>query len=638
MTFSRIVFLNIVFFLSFSGAFAQKSYVTIAEASKKVIKKFEKAKQISLQLETEKKKSKLVEIISDEPILIDALIELAKVSYYEKDYDAAESYISEAINNTPDNTPELFNIYAGICKAKEDFECEKENLLKYTDNEIPFKKRRTAELRLNKLQEMSMIIENAAPVELEKMSYNINSEEYAEYKPVLSTNDSTIVFTRRINGQEDFYQSELTSKGWTIAEPIVEINTAGNEGAHAISPDGKYMIFTRCDAPKRYRSCDLYISLRKDGKWAEAKYMGIVNTESWESQAAFSPDGKTVYFSSSREGGIGSKDLYSISNENNEWGEVTNLGEVINTKGNEESPYIHPDGRTLYFMSTGHPGLGGYDLFISNKRLDGTWTKPRNMGPSINSTQDEGGLFVDLKGKYAYYSKTDKTEKGLISDIYRFELPQKFKPEPVSYINIKVIDAQTKTPIAATLLLKNKNERLPKSLKIPTSGIIEIIYPNEVYEVTIEKKGYLFFSDNINPEFRSKPDAPIVYTVELQVLPTKEEVVKNEEVILRNIYFETGKARLLSTSYTELDRLSSLLKTQEDLKIEILGHTDGVGNDEDNLLLSQKRANAVKSYLVSKEINSSRIQTKALGESQPIADNETEEGRAKNRRISFRLL
>ena len=628
-------YLVIVFSLVFiNGAFAQKTYVTLPDASKKITKKFTKSQELSIRTEADKKKEKLEAIISSEPILLDALVELSRVAYYQKDYEKAEALIKEALEQAPDYEAEWYNVYAGICKAKEDYTCEKANLKTYLKNDISQRKRKTAQMRLSKLRDIEMIMENTDPVELEMMSYNINSEEFPEYKPVLSTNDSTIIFTRRVNSQEDFYQSELTADGWTKAVPVNELNTDGNEGAHAISPNGKYMIYTRCDAPGQYRSCDLYISIKKEGKWSEGKYMGVTNTEAWESQAAFSPDGKTVYFSSARNG---NKDLYYIENKNGKWGEVTSLGDVINTKGNEESPYIHPDGRTMYFMSTGHPGLGGYDLFVSKLLTDGKWTKPINMGPSINSTEDEGGIFVDRKGKYAYFSKTEKTDTKLKSDIYRFPLPMKFKPDPVSYIELKVIDAATKEPLEARLLLKEKTTGTKRKIAISKSGITEIILPNTLYEITIEKESYLFYSDNIDPTYTNTIENPFVFTIELQAIPEPEKAEESEEIVLRNIYFETGKSRLLASSYDELDRLVSLLSKQPELKIIIFGHTDNVGSEKDNLLLSENRAKAVKDYLSRNSIDGSRIETKALGESQPIADNNTEEGRAQNRRISFRL-
>ena len=634
----KLLFTHILFilFACSYGAFAQNTYVTLPDAPKKTIKKFEKAKEISMDFETEKRKSKLQAITEDSPILVDAVVELAKIAYLQKDFDKAVELMTLAITNAPEYKPEYYNILAGICKAKEDYACEKENLQKYIDNDIPFKKVRKTELRLNELRQIEMIVENAEPVELHKLSFNINSEEYPEYKPVLSTNDSTIIFTRRMNGQEDFYQSELTEKGWSKAEPVIELNTPGNEGAHAISPNGKYIIFTRCDAPNRYRSCDLYISSRKEATWSEPKYLAITNTEAWESQAAFSPDGKTVYFSSSREGGQGGKDLYSISNDNGKWGQVVNLGEPLNTKGNEESPYMHPDGRTLYFMSTGHAGLGGHDLFVSNMRLDGSWTKPINMGPSINSPKDEGGIFVDLAGNYAYFSKTEKTDSGLTSDIYRFELPRKFKPKPVNYVKIKVKDAATKQAMTAEVRIVNTDNGAGKTLNISIEGLIEILNPDTNYSFTVEKDGYIFYSESFKPVALSQTSEALNYVVELLPIPTVTEE-PSAEIVLRNIYFSTGKSNLLASSYPELDRLTNLLKVEKELNILIIGHTDDVGSEQDNLLLSANRAKAVQEYLINQGINGIRIQTKALGESQPIATNDTEEGRSKNRRISFIL-
>lgn len=614
---------------------SQQSGITIEEAPKKAKKLYAKLKKDIYKNDIDKRLQLIDKIIIDYPNLVDAHTERAFALYTKGNISLARAALERSISLKPQYQSKRYLILANYCRELGAIDCENQRLKDFLDLNPNSKLTEKIEKRLKQYDTKKSIAEKFSDLVVEKLSAAINTQDFPEYKPVLSVDEKEMIFTRRVNGQEDFYRSiKDKSDNWLEATPVSELNTPGNEGAHAISPDGKFLIFTKCDAPKRYKSCDLYISQRSGDKWTEAKFMANINTDAWESQASFSPNGKTILFSSSI---TGNRDLYSISLVNNEWQEPVSLGNTINTLKNEESPFLHPDGRTLYFMSNGHPGLGGMDLFLSKKQIDGSWTEPINMGGSVNSNADEGGLFVNVKGEYAYFSKTQKTPSGLDSDIYRFKLPKEFKPDPVTYLKLFVRDGMTKQAIATKLKLKDIAKHSEQKLEVDKTGKIIIISQLEDYSILVEKEGYIFHSERINIDHRSDLTAPVIYTIDLYPIEETSTQDTTPPISLRNILFETGKADLLDSSNEELDRLVSLLGVNPEKNIIINGHTDNVGNPEDNVILSLQRADAVKAYLINSGISKDRILTKAYGEQVPIASNETAEGRALNRRIEFQL-
>lgn len=609
---------------------------TINEAPRKAQKLYAKLSKENYRLDSQKRLKLIDKILDQFPQLVDAHTEKAFTLYKQGKPAEARTSLETSISLKPDYQAKRYLILANYCKELEDLDCENDRLKQFLQLNPTSKLADKIEVRIEQYASRKLIADKFSNLPIENISSAINSKEYPEYKPVLSVDEQEMIFTRRVNGQEDFYRSIKDESGnWLNAEPVIELNTPGNEGAHAVSPDGKFIIFTRCDAPKRYRSCDLYISQRAGDKWSEAQFMTNINTEAWESQAAFSPDGNTIYFSSSKNG---NRDLYSISIVNGVWQDVVSLGNTINTTGNEESPYLHPDGRTLYFMSNGHAGLGGMDLFLSKKLLDGSWSTPINMGGSINTSADEGGLFVDVRGEYAYFSKTQKKEQDLDSDIYRFRLPNEFKPDPVTYLKVLVHDGKTKKAISAKMQLKHIAHNSIQNYNIDPSGKLLVIKQATDYSLYIEKEGYTFHSERIDNNLRSEASAPVIFKIDLY--PLEETAIQDTTppVSLRNILFESGEAKLIASSNEELNRLVLLLGSNPKKNILLNGHTDNVGNPEDNVILSQQRAEAVKKYLINSGISETRIFCKAYGENQPIASNDTSEGRALNRRIEFQLI
>ncbi|MDA9773577.1 OmpA family protein [Saprospiraceae bacterium] len=609
-------------------------------APKKALKKYEKLKSISGKDKLAKKEQALDKLLEKFPGFVDPYIDRAYIYYQQGNISDARQDVETAISLDSLYKADSYLILANYCKELLDVVCEKENLLLYVANTKSTKRKAVVQERIINLKYKEQILADYEAITLDKLPATINTTEHAEYKPVLSVDSKHMIFTRRLNGQEDFYESYLVDSSWTEAVAIEELNTEGNEGAHAISADNKWIIFTKCDAPKRYRSCDLYIAKNNNGIWGEAKYMANVNTESWESQASFSPDGNTIYYSSAKEGGKGAKDLYFIELKNGSWSDPQNLGDVINTKRNEESPYMHPDGQTLYFMSDGLPGLGGTDLFLTTRQFDGSWSEPINMGGAINSIRDEGGLFVGLQGERAYFSKTEKIDGKISSDIYSFVLPEKFRPEPSTYIRFVLRDAATKKRIDAEITVMEINSKRERTEKISEKGMTMIVSKSERYNILIDKQGYIFHSEKVQFLDPSSKMDPKTYEILLDKIPVKEAVVQDTlaPVTLENVEFNSGEATLLAESYNELDKLVELMVENPSMDILLNGHTDNVGNEEDNVILSRQRAESVQNYLLKYGVDKGRISIQAFGESRAISSNDTEDGRAVNRRIEFLII
>ncbi|RZM02858.1 MAG: flagellar motor protein MotB, partial [Pedobacter sp.] len=292
------------------------------------------------------------------------------------------------------------------------------------------------------------------------MGSNINSAAL-EYFPSLTIDGSNMIFTRRENSDEDFYETNYVNGQWTMATPLPgKINTNFNEGAQNISQDGEWLIFTGCNYPEGAGSCDLYIAYKtKSGNWTEPENLGpSVNTEAWESSPSFSPDKRDLYFASNRPGGYGGKDIWVTHRAvNGRWSKPENLGPVINTSGDEGCPFIHADNQTLYFNSNGHPGYGMTDLFLS-RRTDSSWAVPENLGYPVNTIDDEGSLIVASDGKKSYYASDGGDTKGGL-DLYSFELKESNRALKTSWVKGKVFDKKTSAGLPSSVELTEVNSR-----------------------------------------------------------------------------------------------------------------------------------------------------------------------------------
>ncbi len=485
-------------------------------------------------------------------------------------------------------------------------------------------------------------IANPVPFTPVNMGPAINSED-DEYWPCLTADESMLIFTRMIKDstsypgyQEDFFISKKSLQGWQQAENAgPPLNSPLNEGAQSVSADGRTMVFTACNRKDGIGRCDLYYSSKTGDKWTPPMNMGKpVNTASYETQPSLSADGKTLYFASNRAGGFGDIDIYVTSmDELNDWSVPVNLGEIINTKGRDWAPYIHPDNRTLYFASNEHTGLGGFDLFYSIKDSSGKWGEPVNLGYPINTGNDEYGLILNAAGSRAYFASDKDSSNG--KDIFTFELYKEARPTDVSYMKGMVYDAETKKELGAgfELIDLKSNQIINRSSSDSLTGEFLVCIPaGHDYLLNVSRHGYLFYSDNFSLNNIFEINEPFIKDIPLQPIKI------GKSVILKNIFYEFDSYILKEESKIELNKLIQFLNLHSSVKIEISGHTDSIGTEEYNKMLSEQRARSVAEYLTNASVSSDRIKYIGYGFSRPLATNKSEKGRAQNRRTEVVII
>lgn len=473
------------------------------------------------------------------------------------------------------------------------------------------------------------------------------NNDYDQYWPSLSLDGKTMIYTVMFTDssqlnfygepahQEDFYMSNYSDGCWQKGEPIgPPLNTPGNEGAHKLSADGKTLVFTGCNRPDGFGNCDIYISHKKLGQWTIPQNMGsAINTPYSEKQPSISPDGRYLYFSSNRPDGIGNMDLYvSEKKDDGSWGRPLNLGKTINTKGNEVSPFIHPDNFTLYFSSDGLPGLGNKDIFYTTKDSVGQWKQPVNIGYPINTHREEIGLVVDALGTTAYYA-TNYNSSSI--DIWSFEMPEQARPKAVSYLTGRIYDAETNRSLNAVFQLIDlaTSDTVMQAKTTSNDGKYMVCLPSgKNYALCASSTGYLFYSINFNlSDIHSQ-----MHPKEVDIPMVK--IKAGETVVLRNIFFKLNDYTLLPDSHVELNKIAEIISQNTELKFEISGHTDNLGAVDYNQQLSEKRAKTVYDYLIQKGIHPEQLIYKGYGSVKPIADNSTDEGRAQNRRTELKVI
>ena len=479
------------------------------------------------------------------------------------------------------------------------------------------------------------------------MGPNINSE-HDEYLAALTADEQEIIFTVRqprnenticvfCQTEEDFYVSKQVNSSWQPREAMgAPIKSGYNEGAQCISPDGRYLFYTLCNTDYGMGSCDLYWAKRIGDRWSRPRNFGEpVNSKHWESQPTIAPDGRTIIFASNRPGGFGGVDLWKTTmTEEGVFSVPENLGPVINTKGDDTAPFIHSDGKTLYFCSDGRPGMGGKDIYYSTLLGDGSWSAPVNMGYPLNTPADEINISINAAGNTGYIASDKEGGFGGL-DLYSFTLDEKLRPTPVTYLKGRVIDAFTKRPVEAQIEMIDlaQNKLLTSTTSDPETGeFLACILTGTNVLLNVSNPLYPFYSENFQIDQEASEIEPYIKDIPLH----KAGVGKT--YILKNIFFDFDKSDLQPASFVELNLLVDYLKQNHDIAIEIGGHTDDQGSDEYNNRLSLARAKAVYDYLLSKGIEASQVSYKGYGKSQPIADNSTEEGRAANRRTEFKIV
>ena len=485
------------------------------------------------------------------------------------------------------------------------------------------------------------------PFNPQNLGAAVNSRD-DEYLPSLTADGQTLVFTRRFprkatttantKEEEDLYVSTLNNGQWSHAERMPEpVNSTDNEGAQCISQDGRIMFYTACNRNDGGGRCDLYMCVNKSGRWSKPRNLGsAVNSGAWEGQPTFSIDGRTLYFVSNRKGGHGGMDIWKTTFDGGQWTAPENLGPEINTEFDEMSPFIHFDDHTLYFSSNRPEGMGGMDLFVAKRDDNGRWTQPTNLGYPINTEGDDNNLIVSADGRTAIFASQRDGGQGKM-DLYSFELPVESRPTVAICFKGRVSNAKDGQPVASDIRIIDlaNGTTVANTSSDGKNGLYIVSLPaGKDYAFHVTANGFLFHSQNVekNNENGNEQWQPV--TVDIALHP----IESGERIALRNVFFETGRWEILPESEYELAKVVDLLTKNPTLKIELGGHTDNVGRPEANQRLSEQRAKAVYDYLINKGIPSDRLSYKGYGETQPVATNDTDEGRRENRRTEIKVL
>jgi outer membrane protein OmpA-like peptidoglycan-associated protein len=516
------------------------------------------------------------------------------------------------------------------------------------------------------------LVQHPTRVFIDNLGPNINTH-YPEYSPIISADESEIIFTsKRPNTtggkidedggeyMEDLYISFFKNGAWEPATDMgAPINTDENDATAGISNDGQTLYVYRGT-----NGGDIYEAHLQGITWTKPERMSNkINTPYHETSVSLSPDEKILYFVSDKPGGYGDKDIYkSTLDAKGKWGDAQNLGPVINTQYAEEGVAMQADGKTLYFSSQGHNSMGGYDIFKSVCE-NGIWSNPENLGYPINTPDDDVFFSISASGKHGYYSSVRPDGYGE-NDLYMITFLGPEKPvvqsneddllagsknevadvmmtaavavtaPKITLLKGIITDSMTHKPLQASIeLVDNKKNVVIASFQSnSTTGKYLVSLPAGInYGIAVKTDGYLFYSANFNI-----PDTANYIVVEKNV--ALQPINIGDRIVLRNVFFDFDKATLRDESTAELDRLTKLLTTYSTLQIEISGYTDNKGSAEHNQKLSEARAKSVVDYLVAHGIAQTRLTSKGYGMDDPIATNETDEGRQLNRRTEFKIV
>lgn len=647
----KIVSSLLMFVLLFANCLAQTQIVSTSSAKAK--KLYLKAKENYELRKDDEAAVDLIKAIQIDSMFIEAHVLLSEIYAEHNQVDKAIKECKAVININPTYYPNVMFNLGTLQMKKADYTAAAENFAMFLKARISPDQRSKTEHLLASARFADKAIKNPVPFNPQNLGAGVNTK-LNEYLPAITADEQTLIYTVRAprdgnlnstdlnNQQEDFYQTNLVNGIWGKAINMGSIiNTEGNEGAQCISADGKILFFTACQEIAGYAggregfgSCDIFFSRNINGKWSVPKNAGApINTQYWDSQPCLSPDGTTLYFASNRPGGKGKIDIWKCDLDEKGWGKAINLGDSINTAYSEMSPFIHPDNRTFYFASEGHPGMGGHDLFFSHLNDKKEFSKPTNLGYPINTSGDEISLIVGARGKIAYYASERKEGYGEL-DLYSFELPEKARATTVTYLKGKVFDKKTKGYVQAKFELIDlaTSQTIMSSFSDGKSGEFLVCLPvNKNYALNVSKNGYMFYSENFS--LKEKNDSkPYLMDIPLQPIDT------GTIVELKNIFFETNKFDLKDESKVELQKLINFLNVNKNIRIEISGHTDNVGDKKLNQVLSQNRAKSVYDYLINNGIDKTRLSFKGYGDTKPVVANDTPENKARNRRTEFKVV
>lgn len=645
----KLIFISLTVF-SLLSCKAQLPPGEYTSTNKKAIAAFENALKYYNQRDDNKAIQECTTAITKDATFIEPHFLLAQIySEANKTQEAIDEYYKALAINPKFDKKTFYNLATLEYKigkypdAKKNFE----TYLKYPNVNPDAKD--ISEFRLKCCDFAIEAMKNPVPFEPKNVGNGINSE-LDEYFPAITADDQTFLFTRNNRTeekhlQEDFLISKKENNNWQKANLIGNgINTEGNEGAPCLSADGQLLFFVACQemdgfygTPNRkgYGSCDVFYTQKVGNNWSKVYNIGnTINSKFFESQPSFSADGKSLYFVSGRPGGLGETDIYvSNLNPDGSWSAPKNLGRKVNTPGKEESVFIHPDGKTLYFGSNGHIGMGGLDLYVTRMNDNGEWSEPINLGYPINTFADENSILVAASGNLAYMASNRPGGFGGL-DIYQFDLYESARPGKITYVKGKVYDVKTKNPLGAhfELIDLSTGKSVIESDANSGNGEFLVCLPiDKNYALNASQQGYVFYSENFALKELADKTKPFLMDVPMQPIDT------GSVIELKNVFFETAKFDLKAESKAELDKLIAFLNNNKMIKGELAGHTDNVGDKKMNLTLSQNRAKAVYDYLVKNGIDPKRLTYKGYGDTKPKVKNDSDANRAQNRRTEFRI-
>ena len=608
--------------------------------SKKAIKLYQEAKGAQYPSD---KIALLNLAIDKEPLFVEAYWELSKIYQLLDSTDAAILTLQVADQQPTAMLEETKIRLSKLYYSKGEYQLALDKLSEINN---PYYLQQVALLKPDYEYAASL---KANPIDFKPRNLTYVNTIHDDYFPSITADGlmiSTTVLSPKWMGdapmqyQEDMYVSYWNGSKWSYSEPLpAPMNGYGNEGSQSFSADGRYMFFVQCTNRENVGSCDIWYSIRKGDKWSNPINLGEpANSRYWESNPVMSPTGDMIYFTSNRPNGLGGKDIWCVQVYIDDYGYLKTynpqpLGKPINTDKDEFAPFIHADNHTLYFSSDGHKGLGGQDIFRSIRSDDGTWSTPENLGYPINTHGDESGFVINGLGNRAYFASDQLENNGKKLDIYEIDLPINLQPRTrMVYSPGRVYDIKTGKPLQARVEIFEgaTNARHFESISDAANGSFvaflpensQLATPNSqlIFALSAQREGYLPYTMSIT----SPGDS---------ILVGLTRIALGNSITLNNLYFDYDSDKILPNSYAEIQRLMLFLKQNKNIKIKIVGHTDNQGSNAYNLDLSRRRAEALMNALIQKGISADRLIAEGKGSTQPITTNDTEEGRAQNRRV-----
>ncbi len=623
------------------------------EMSKKNYKEYQKACEMYERGQYTASTGILKKIVSDEPEVAEPYFVLGLIAAKKESLAALDKNMSKVLALCPDFPDARLHYYMGLVhysyERYEQAVISFDNFFGMAEMEMDGR----YDTYIEEAESYSYWSRTLAkaylnPVPFEPKSIQGISTEANEYLAYKTVDGSRMYFTRDVVKNEDnssFYKHDLETRVAMMIESHREkdgtfgkgrrmqppFNTGKNEGTFTLTADNKLLFYSITQQTKAdYANCDIYFSEYKNGEWTEPQNAGSnVNTAStWESQPSITSDGNYLYFASNRQGGYGGTDIWCVHRlPNGDWSRPENLGPSVNTEDNERSPFIHPDGVSLYFASNGWEGLGGYDMYYTRVD-DSRGQKPLNLGHPINTEGDEFYFGVDTDGEKAYFSSNKYPSKGGM-DIYEFDLYPAIKPQKVCVIKGSVVD-ENDNPIGGELELfitAGAKEKSLYRIDDAEGTFTAVLNPKNDYILIAKREGYAFSSVLVTKHTVLPADSILHF----KILPI--EVGGSYQI--NDIVFGLNSAELTDNTRLVINAFIEFLRDNPKVHATIEGYTDNVGDEEDNQKLSEQRAKAVYDYLIANRVRPDRLQYKGMGSANPVATNDTEEGRAKNRRTVF---